>query len=611
MTGRRDVLAALLVVALSTAGLAALRLDFMIPHDEGLLGQAAERALGGELPHVDFDDAYTGGQAFFHAAVFELFGHRSSVLRGVLLAASALFVVAFFALARCRLGTWPAAGLTVLAVAWSVPCYFAAMPSWYNLFLALFGVAALELGGRRFPRLAPLAAGLCAGLSILFKVVGVYWLVAAALAIVYRLQLADRARDGAAAHGSGPLPAAIGALALASVAAMALVVRRDLGIATLGLFLLPAAALAVLLVREELRPKARPWPERARGLGSALGLLAAGCALPLACFAIPYAKVDGGLAALWQGVVSTPQLRVGLASLPLPGWRELALGLPALALLAWAARGRAGRAWLAAIAGLAVACLLSAPASLGHDALWGALRLLTPLVVVHGCWQLGRQGSEGDARLFLLGAAATWLSLVQYPYADATYFHYAAPLVVLAYAAWLRPDAGDNARERSRRRLGLAALGGALYLFAALWLHRSNVFAFGLALQPRPELALTLPERMGLRIPVGYAERYPGFVRFVQAQAPPERPILALPDTPETYFFAERRNPTRYLFDALTAEPMSVAQLQLLLPEVALVVVNHQPGFSPPLDAERLGLIYAKFPRSAALGPLEVRYRDR
>jgi hypothetical protein len=611
LTGRRDLLAALLVVVLCTAGLAALRLDFMIPHDEGLLGQAAERTLGGELPHVDFDDAYTGGQAFFHAAAFELFGHRSSVLRGVLLAASVFFILVFFALARRLLGTWPAAGLTVLAVAWSLPCYFAAMPSWYNLFLAIFGVAALELGGGRFPRLAPFAAGLCAGFSILFKVVGLYWLVAAALAILYRLQLGDRAREGAPAHGSGPLPAAIGALGLASVAAMALVVRHDLGIATGCLFLLPAAALALLLVREELRPKARPWPERARGLGLALGLLAAGCALPIALFAVPYARVDGGLAALWQGVVATPQLRVGLASLPLPGWRELTLGLPALALLAWAARGRAGRAWLAAAAGLAAACALSAPSTWGHDVVWSAVRLLTPLVVVHGCWLLDRPSAEGDARLFLVGAAATWQSLVQYPYADATYFHYAAPLVALAYAAWLRPNAGDDAGERSRRRWGLAALGVALYLFAALWLHRSNVFAFGLALQPRAELALALPERMGLRIPAGYAERYPAFLRFLQAQAPPGKPILALPDTPETYFFAERRNPTRYLFDALTAEPMSIAQLQRLLPQVALVVVNHQPGFSPPLDAERLALIYAEFPRGAALGPLEVRYRER
>src|SRR5262249_54128475 len=38
-----------------------------IPTDEGYLGQSAERVLGGELPHRDFDDLFTGGLSMFYA----------------------------------------------------------------------------------------------------------------------------------------------------------------------------------------------------------------------------------------------------------------------------------------------------------------------------------------------------------------------------------------------------------------------------------------------------------------------------------------------------------------------------------------------------------------
>ena len=37
-----------------------------IPHDEGTLGETALRVLGGQLPHRDFSDVYTGGLPFAH-----------------------------------------------------------------------------------------------------------------------------------------------------------------------------------------------------------------------------------------------------------------------------------------------------------------------------------------------------------------------------------------------------------------------------------------------------------------------------------------------------------------------------------------------------------------
>jgi len=47
-----------------------------VPHDEGLLGQSAERLLAGQLPHRDFDEVYTGGLSYLHALAFEVGGVR-------------------------------------------------------------------------------------------------------------------------------------------------------------------------------------------------------------------------------------------------------------------------------------------------------------------------------------------------------------------------------------------------------------------------------------------------------------------------------------------------------------------------------------------------------
>jgi hypothetical protein len=45
-----------------------------VPHDEGILAQAAERILHGEMPHRDFDDPYTGGLSYLNAAGFRMLG---------------------------------------------------------------------------------------------------------------------------------------------------------------------------------------------------------------------------------------------------------------------------------------------------------------------------------------------------------------------------------------------------------------------------------------------------------------------------------------------------------------------------------------------------------
>ena len=44
------------------------------PHDDGMLGQTAERIRLGQLPHRDFEELYTGALGLWHALAQRVFG---------------------------------------------------------------------------------------------------------------------------------------------------------------------------------------------------------------------------------------------------------------------------------------------------------------------------------------------------------------------------------------------------------------------------------------------------------------------------------------------------------------------------------------------------------
>src|SRR5438128_1487011 len=175
-TTRWSILIFLLVWLLSAVYLGMNLNKGWVAHDEGTLGQSAERVLNGDMPHRDFDDPYTGGLAYIDAAIFKLFGINLFWLRIFLFAFFLAWVPAVYALARQFLTAWPAAGVTLIAVAWSVPNYPAAMPSWFNLFFATFGTLALAKYIRKPAVHWLVLAGLCGGLSFLIKCVALYYI---------------------------------------------------------------------------------------------------------------------------------------------------------------------------------------------------------------------------------------------------------------------------------------------------------------------------------------------------------------------------------------------------------------------------------------------------
>src|SRR5579864_7596362 len=149
-----------------------------ISRDDGLLAHSAERVLNGELPHRDFQDVYVGLLSYLHALVFRISGTNLASLRYALLFAFALFVPAFFWTAARIANRSSAAAATLIAAAWSIGNYPASMPSWYNLFFATFGLAAVFRYLEAPSGWLLFAAGVSAGISCLFKITGLYFVAA-------------------------------------------------------------------------------------------------------------------------------------------------------------------------------------------------------------------------------------------------------------------------------------------------------------------------------------------------------------------------------------------------------------------------------------------------
>ena len=218
-----------------------------IPHDDGMLAQIAERILAGQLPHRDFDDPYTGGLGYLHAMAFLVFGARILSLRIVLFLAALAWIPAVFAVARRFVSPSSAAFVTAAAVAWTMPNYFASMPSYYNLFFATWGTAALLRHLDTNSRIWLFVAGLCGGLSFLVKSSGLYFVGAAIIFLLYREQLQQRST----AERSLAVFVAKTAFGLFFVTGLAGLVVAHPGTTEFLHFFVPGAALIAVLLWTE------------------------------------------------------------------------------------------------------------------------------------------------------------------------------------------------------------------------------------------------------------------------------------------------------------------------------------------------------------------------
>ncbi|MFL6300923.1 MAG: hypothetical protein ACJ71N_10000, partial [Terriglobales bacterium] len=281
-----------------------------IRHDDGALGQMAERVLHGELPHRDFNEIYTGALDYPHALAFMLFGTTLTSLRLVLFGAFVLWLPAVYRIALFSGPPWAAALITLMAAVWSIPNYSASMPSWYNLFLAT-GAALCVLQcandpGRRMRWL--FFAGLCCGISIIVKITGMYALAAALLACVYL-----EAPEGQQQQKTkGRAYAVFGGLCLfVFVVAVLRVLGERTNLNEMFAFLLPCALVSYLAARRVALAGSQGGLAPFLRLGKTVTPLLLGTAVPSLLFIAPYVWTHS-LGALYRGTLVAPFRRVNV-----------------------------------------------------------------------------------------------------------------------------------------------------------------------------------------------------------------------------------------------------------------------------------------------------------
>ena len=218
-----------------------------VPHDDGSFAQSAHRVLQGELPHRDFAELYTGGLTFLNAAVFWIFGENLIWLRLPLFIVFLASVPCVYYIARRFVPPLGAGLVTVAASAWGFPAYPAAVPSWYVLFLAIGGCAALlrylEVGRARWLFIA----GLLGGMSISIKIVGVYYVLAALCFLTF---VDQRRHWGPRRRLRLPDLLACGIVPFALVVIYA-VLRKQLGSSEVVNFVVPVLAVTLFVIAAE------------------------------------------------------------------------------------------------------------------------------------------------------------------------------------------------------------------------------------------------------------------------------------------------------------------------------------------------------------------------
>ena len=610
----------LLMVWIAGAVYVGARLDTgWVPLDEGTLAHSAERVMHGELPHRDFDDVYTGGLARFDAVVFDVLGTRLSSLRTVLFAVFLLWIPAVWYIATRFAAPAGAAAATLLCIVWTLPTNPSAMPSWYNLFLATFGIAAIVRFTETRHRRWLVAAGLAGGLSILVKIVGLFYVAGVLLFVAFD----ERQRAEMTPRGVAPgrnsyamiLTAAAGAFTVALVGLVRAIPRES----RLLHFVLPGAVLAgVLAGFEWRRPLSQPVRVRLGRVAALIIPFAIGVAIPVAIFVVPYVA-SGAAGALVRGVLIAPMRRYGFAVVPPATLGTFGMALPWLLLLVprlttgrmAQVPGRVIAASLAALLGLVL--IVAARGGVAYVVVWLMICYLAPSTVLAGCILVWRWGPPPDGRtaarrsqLWLLICMTAMCSLVQVPVASWGYILYFAPVAILALLGivTMRPS-GSGVRP--------PIVAAFFAVFGVVAVNPNHIALWKGTVLPRDQWAREpLPiSRTGLTVNAGDARTYEQVVALLTAHSPASGYIYAAPDCPELYFLTGRGNPTRTLFDFFDDTTGRDARIvrELDAHDVTAVAINTAPEFSSPVGPALRAQLVARYPDSAVAGDFVVRWR--
>jgi hypothetical protein len=599
----------LLATCLISFALFSSRIDEgFIGADDGTLSHAAERVLHGERPQVDFYDNYTGALSYVDAFGLKLFGMRMQSLRWMLFLFFAAWVPAIWYLASRFASPLGASLITLLAVLWSTPIYPAPVASWYNLYFATFGTAALfrYIEDRRTVWI--FLAGISAGVSFLFKIAGLYFLAAMVLFLVFDEQSAERAPE--CENRSGCTYFALIALALGGFDYMLWgMIRSRASAASVYNFLLPVFVLSGLLMARAWQSRRVAGWLRLRRLGIRALVLSSGFLAPVVLYLLPYLHAHA-LGRWFYGVLVIPTGRLQCTFYPSIHPVAAICCVPLVVLVLLSSRSRTtlnARIALGVVSAVAVAVLFLCVRYSGFARwVWVSAAASIPVIVIAGAIRLwrGTLRREMALRVMLLLAVTSLCSVIQFPFSVPMYFCYVAPLVILTCAALSDTDT-------IRARVSLTVPVGIFYLlFAVLILLPNQIYRRGMSLQTTPAKAFTLLRAAGMKGDAVQVDTYEQVVTEIARHAG-TAPVWAGPDCAEFYFLAGRTNPTPVLWEVLSGVDRDPRRILNWVERagVQVVVINHtEPTPSGPMPALLENELRRRFPYSRTFDVFEVRW---
>jgi hypothetical protein len=490
-----------------------------VPHDEGLLGQSALRVMHGELPHRDFDDPYTGLLNLIHIAAFKIWGVQASSLRYFHLGVFSIVLSLF---------TWyvrPLLSLrgTILAIwsftAWSILIYPASMPSWYVSYLVFFAEL-LILKSNRKDFFLICIAGVLFGLATLIKINSIFFFAAGTWGLYY---LASSQKEN-----SRPMlffeKVIMCIFFLGSNGLILYVLKNSLDLTHLGYYFLPNLVLTSFLVRKF-------FSENISSFVFQLCMFGGAYLLTICCYSLYFYSHDG-LMELLHGVFVSPMARVENASFSPPHWILQFIVLSCLLFFAYLAKktGPSSPVTILCISITSIGFFLVPDES----SLALALISLTPHAIILSLFTFGISRSP-TTLVWLL--CASFGSLIQFPFYSSAYVGFISVFTILSVLHRIH----ESSAPGSTRRFQELAL---IVLFVGGITHS------GISLNSNPfltkHLDYEITPQLSQKPPYCIFDK---LIEVIKANSKEGDTILAFPDCPEVYFFSERRNSSRNIYD--------------------------------------------------------------
>ena len=562
-----------------------------IAHDEGQLGQCAQRTFAGELPHRDFDEMYTGALSFLNALSFQIWGANSLSIRWMLFAWFVPFLASMYWLFSELTKPVTAGLLTLLAAAWSIPMYPAPMPSWYNLFFAGWVLCALMCFLKKGQRRYLLLAGLMIGGSILFKITGVFILAGTLLFLYFFRQTSRGEGDDESTSRLFSVLATI-ALLVAGSLSFVFVTSQDPIMQALH-FVIPFLGLVAIVIFREWTLARGKLKDRVLDLVRDFTPLMIGIAIPMGCLVIYYWN-ENALGDLAYGILILPGKRIDLAALPFPSLDNLIFSVPIGALIfagLWSIKGKSkaqpsktskSRAMLIGSIAM-IAFLLMIGSDFGRIVGLMSFRNLGPILVLGNLAlifgfreKLTRQRQH---LLYLVTVIPFFVSLIQFPYASPIYFFYAAPLLILTALIAV------ELQGRVPRKL-LMVVVVFLILFSSIQFHAPVT---GLPFVSNHHRVRLESERCQFIVDSKEAAAVNAMCELVAQHSSANDTVFTTPDLPEVNYLCNRRPFNGVMYEFFRKD--LYADLEKLKDELAsrdvrLVVINERPPFSPQVTED-------------------------